>query len=158
MKSNEVTRYIGLIDEVDTGFGMIREGLCQVIKLSRGIPYHLIIFLLLSNGFERIIKCLIVIHRKNQKFTDEEIFREMMKIKHGLKSLNTILISILEEQKYAMKSSARNDDVIFLIQDMRLQKMLELFDQFGQGGRYYNLDLFIKGSSRYEDPKNIWND
>ena len=36
--------------------------------------------------------------------------------------------------------------------------MLSLFSNFGQGGRYYNIDIVLgKTPSDYEDTKNAWN-
>ena len=121
----------------------------QKISLSNNF-YHAPI-LLLSSGFERLIKCLLCLALMD----DHGIFKKSPyetsgKKGHNLYCLLNKLLWVCAEKNY---SSA---DIDFLNNDKDLREIFFRLSNFAQGGRYYNLDIVLKGKSDHEDPAEEW--
>ena len=51
-----------------------------------------------------------------------------------------------------MQRPALQADIDFCASDKHLREMLDIFGEFGQGGRYHNLDVVLDSSSRADEP------
>lgn len=65
--------------------------------------------------------------------------------------------SICEQKNYSSKFPAAKTDIDFLNKNEYLRKIISLLSEFAHGGRYYNLDIVLKGTSKYKDPIKGWN-
>lgn len=118
--------------------------------------YH-VPLLLLSNGFERIIKCLLCLNNMDE---NGKIIRcpYSKKKGHDLKYLLEELLIICKEKMYDQRCPATEKDVEFLVGDIDLNNLISLLSDFGKGARYYNLDIILCKKSHYKNPKNVWSE
>ena len=75
---------------------------------------------------------------------------------HDLQYLLQLLIDVCNEKRYANKFQAASEDIIFITTDSELTKIVGSLSNYAQGGRYYNLDILVKGHSVYSEPKQSW--
>jgi len=146
---------IRLLDEVYTSTMLIKKGFVELQKISGGNDFYHPPILLLSNGFERLMKCIICYRHLKVKniYPPIDVFK---KASHNLNILLKDIIQICSELKSYKDREATRQDLDFLMNNARLHRIVEILSDFAQGGRYYNLDIVCKGNSTYSDPKDNW--
>ena len=138
-----VYKKICLLNEVETSIKLLKMGMGELQKLSGGNDFYHAPILLLSSGYERLIKCLLCLAliKENGEFI-EDPFQTSGKKGHNLDYLLERLLWICEEKKYSSKFPAAKTDIDYLNTE-ELRKIIKLLSDFAQGGRYYNLDLSL---------------
>jgi hypothetical protein len=144
---------ICLIRETEASIRLLKRGMSDLQNTSIPSEFYHISLLLLSNGYERLIKCLLclALMDDNGQF-EEEPYKKSGRKGHDLIYLLDRLLLICEKEKYSSKFPAAKKDIDFLNKDKNLRKIISLLSDFGQGARYYNLDIVLEGTSSYEDP------
>ena len=71
---------------------------------------------------------------------------------HDIDYLLRRLLSVCEQKNYSSKFPAAKVDIDFISKDKDLREIISLLSDFAQGGRYYNLDMVLNGTSKYKDP------
>ena len=59
MISSKTLKKISLINEVETAINLLKKGMAELQQISGANDFYHTPILLLSSGFERLIKCLI---------------------------------------------------------------------------------------------------
>ena len=80
------------------------------------------------------------------------------KYRHLLLPLLDDILAKATADADAMKRQALRDDIDFCASDKHLREMLKVFGEFGEGGRYHNLDVVLDSSSRADDPMSRWDE
>lgn len=150
-------RKICLLMEVETSIKLLKKGMGDLQRISGANDFYHAPILLLSSGYERLIKCLLCLALMDDAGFFQSIPYEKFKRKgHDIEYLLHKLLSICSKKEYSSKFVAAKTDIDFLSDDKRLRKIITLLSEFAQGGRYYNLDIVVDGSSSYKNPSDVW--
>ena len=156
-KYNLVQRKLVLTLEVEASIDLVNKGLAELQTISMANDKFHSFLLLLSNGFERLIKCLLCLAHMDPEGNIFSTPYETKKSKgHDISLLLNKLLDCLESNVTPSSPPAIRQDYEMLKNDKRLRKIVEGFSRFAQGGRYYNLDVFIRACSSYNDPRHEW--
>lgn len=152
--TNQAFRNMCLLKEVETSINLLKKGMCDLQKISGSNDFYHPPILLLSSGFERLMKCLLCLANMD----DNGNLSTIPFIKsHDLEYLLSEVLKICEEKGYSNKFPAARHDIDLLSSNSNLREIISILSNFAQGGRYYNLDIVLKGNSEYDDPINGWN-
>lgn len=145
--------------EVETSIKLLKKGMGDLQKISGVNDFYHAPILLVSSGYERLIKCLLCLAfmDDNGEFK-EHPYETSRKKGHNLDYLLDSLLSVCAEKNYSSRFPAAKADIDFLSKDTDLRKIISILSDFAQGGRYYNLDIVLKGTSTYEDPARGWDE
>ncbi|MHC1600573.1 MAG: hypothetical protein ACXQS5_07140 [Candidatus Methanospirareceae archaeon] len=153
---NLAYREICLSREVETSIKLLKKGMGDLQKISGSNDFHHAPILLLSSGYERLIKCLLCLASMDENGKIEGIpFKEGRK-GHDIDYLLRKLLSVCEQKNYSSKFPAAKADIDLLSKDKDLRKIISLLSDFAQGGRYYNLNMVLRGTSTDKDPDEGW--
>ncbi len=148
---------IALMDEVDVAISFIDVGLTSLKRLAIDDFAHLPI-LLLSNGFERLLKMIICLdyREQNGEFPNTS---DLKKIKtHNIKDLLQRVVNISKRWKYEKKSAETKEDMDFLENDAELQSIVKFLTEYGISSRYYNINIIIGEKNSYGKPTKLLED
>lgn len=155
--NNLIIRKICLLNEVDTSIKLLKKGMGDLQNISGKNDFYHAPILMLSSGYERLIKCLLCLALMDDNMNfKEQPFETSERKGHNLDYLLDKLLSICEQKNYSSKFPAAKKDIDFLSKDAYLRKIISLLSDFAQGGRYYNLDMVLQRTSRYDDPIEGW--
>ena len=156
MQSDPI-RNLALIEEVRTAIYLIQEGLISLNRLDGANDFAHLPILLLSNGFERLLKmviCLDYLERKGQ-FPNDSSFHEYKH--HKIGKLLKQVIHIAKGWKYSESREATKSDMEFLENDDDLKRIVTLLEKYADAGRYYNIDVIVgKKHSADDDPVRLF--
>lgn len=144
-----------LMEEVDVSISFIDVGLTSLERLAIDDFVHLPI-VLLSNGFERLLKMIICLdyREQNGEFPNASGFRKKIKT-HDIKDLLQRVVNISKRWKYEKKSAETKEDMDFLENDAELQSIVKLLTEYGISSRYYNINIIIGEKNSYGKPSEI---
>lgn len=146
---------ICLLREVETSIKLLKKGMGDLQKISGSNDFRHAPILLLSSGYERLIKCLLCLALMDENRKIKGTLFEKGK-GHDIDYLLCRLLSVCEQKNYSSKFPAAKTDIDLLSKDKDLRKIISLLSDFAQGGRYYNLNIVLKGTSTYKDPDEGW--
>lgn len=148
-----------LLEEIKLSSQLLKRGLGNLAKIDEANDFYYAPILLLSTGFERLIKCLLCLAQMDEHGNMNSIpFETKGRNGHDIIDLFNKLLTIIAQNNYSSKLPAARGDIEFLESDVYLKEIITLFSKFAQGGRYYNLDIVLNGASVYEDPVRNWNE
>jgi len=113
--------------------------------------------ILLSTGFEHLMKCIICLryYHIHKKYPTLDFIKK--NFGHDLHKSKKYIEKELGEMNYGSRLATKND-IEFLKNNQHLDNFISLLSQFGNGARYYNLDIVTEGDSHYKDPRNVFDD
>jgi len=154
----ETIQKIRLLDEIDISIRLIKKGFAELQKIDGTNDFYHPPILLISNGLERLMKCIICYWElKNGNFPSKNSLRRKGgRTGHNLYILLQNITEICNQFGNYDDRPATRDDLDFLINNVRLHNIVNILSGFAQGGRYYNLDIVTEGESSYQEPKDKW--
>src|SRR4030042_3998603 len=154
MSSFSIDQEIALLEETKTAIFLIREGLISLRSLKNDVDFAHLPILLLSNGFERLLKILIIL----DAFINGPEKPDFRGIKtHNIHDLLRRVIEIEKKWDYENRCPETKKDIAFLEKCDDLQKFVELLTNFvDKSGRYYNVDLLIGKKKDYSNPSELF--
>jgi len=153
-KSNNIKpqQWFSLDEEVHTSIRLLQLGIKELNEISFANDFYHLPLLLLSSGFERLMKCMICL-----KYLDENgqfpTFEEIKAFGHDLIHLRGKVLSYCISKKIADESPATKQDYIFMTEDKRLEKLIKILSDFGKNARYHNLDVIGGKNNPLSDTK-----
>ena len=143
--------FLYLDSEVIISVKYIDYGLNELKHLTGSPDSNHLAFYLLSNGFERLMKCIICFweYKKNSTFPD------VRKYGHNIKWLKQDIIKICYDMNYPNRCSACKEDVNYMEKDFLLNNTVDLLSKLGRKTRYYNFDKLMRVKIEYDDPNNV---
>ena len=134
---------VGVILETETAVMLIEEGL---VALAREIndPHRMNLpLLLLAQGFERLLKLVILLGRfeSDRKIITSRTLKN--KYGHQLIKLNNDVVKLMTQSGYREQSVAIRADVQFLRESEDLHVLLSVLESFALHGRYHDLEAAI---------------
>lgn len=150
-------KLICLGDELQTSIKLLQLGLGELQKINMSNEFYHLPFLLLSSGFERLMKCMICF----KYLEDKGRFPSLDEIKgrtngHDLFFLKEKVISDCISKNTVIKRQATKDDYDYISNDSDLNKLIEMLSEFGQYARYYNFDIVTGKQNPAPDVKQRW--
>jgi len=151
--SNLALRKGCLFDEIDTSIKLLKKGMGELQSIDGANDFYHVPILLLANGFERLLKCLLCLAKMDQNGNFAQ--RPFNRL-HDLDYLLSELLAVCNEKNYSTKFPAAAVDIQFLSSNQRLREIISILSNFAQSGRYYNLDIVTTGTSSFDDPEDGW--
>lgn len=149
-----VLKEIYLEDRIKTSINFLKTGLAEFQKFRIDNSYCELPMITTSFGIENLIKSLIVIHYWNDIDQINKLNNNQGIKTHKLSTLLENLTDICEEKKF--NRPALQSDLIFMKTNKHLEDLINLFSKYGQGGRYYSLDMILKEKSSHSNPIEEW--
>jgi hypothetical protein len=150
-------RKICLTKETEIALNCIIKGFGSLQQIDEINIFYYAPFINLSNGFEKLVKCILCYSVLNNDGIISRIpFISSGQRGHDLIKLMDNLIIELNNHNYSSISTLTNSDMNFLINDNELKEIIKFLSDFSQGGRYYYLNIVLNGSSNTKDPEDIW--
>lgn len=150
---------ICLLSEIRTSICLLQKGMAELQKISGSNDFYHLPVLLLSSGFERLIKCLLCLALMDDKGNlKERHFKTSGREGHDLDILLNSLLLTCENKNYSSKSQTAKEDIDMLANDMNLRRIITLLSEFAQGDRYYNLDVVLDNNSKSKNPARGWDE
>jgi len=148
---------ICLYDEVNISIKLLQLGLGELQRINGENDFYYLPFLLLSNGFERLMKCMICF----KSLEDKGHFPTLKEIKgktngHDLLFLKNKVISDCISNNTIAKQPANKEDYNYISTDNDLNELIKLLSDFGKQGRYYNFDIVTRKPKPALDVKRMW--
>lgn len=139
--------------ELEYSIKLIKLGLGELQKINGENDFYFLPFLLLSTGYERLMKCMLCFSH----FNKYETYPEQNKLRtHDLVKLKDRVINECITEEKANKSQAGKNDLDFLKHNSDLAELLNMFSEFGKYSRYYNLDVVAAAKKPSKDVNQMW--
>jgi len=139
--------------EIETAVKLLRTGLAELQCIDGANDFYHLPFLLLSSGFERLMKCMICLKRRN----DTGNYPATNELKtHDLMDLKNCILSKCISKTTAFRREATKEDYHFMTADADFQRLLGILSLFGEFARYYNLDVVTGSTQPTVDAKDRW--
>ena len=133
--NNLTLRKFCLLIEVDTSIKLLKKGMGDLQNISGKNDFYHAPILMLSSGYERLIKCLLCLALMDDNMNfKEQPFETSERKGHNLDYLLDRLLSICKQKNYSSKFPAAKKDIDFLSKDGYLRKIISLLSDFAQGG------------------------
>ena len=147
-KVHEIEKVNAIIEEVEASFKFIASGLKNLKEQTSIVSNNHVPLQLLSSGFERILKIMLLI--KDKHLTDK--FPELQKSKerfskydngHGIEKMLDELIEYAYTVELMQSIPMVIDDIEFVKTNSNFRKFLRIITEFSIQQRYYYIDTII---------------
>ena len=144
-----------LIEETETAITLLDEGIRAIAEWDGGKDRRIRGLFSMSQGFERLLKLtMTLILSAEGAHPSSKDFKKQYG--HRLLPLLDDVLAKARADADLMQRAALRADIDFCASDKHLREMLDIFGEFGEGGRYHNLDVVLDSSSRADDPMRRW--
>ena len=156
-KIKQNTKALATIDEVNTAIILIKKGLIEIrnMKSIKSPAYKHIPLLLLSNGFERLLKCLLIFlyYKLNFIFPRymENFFKEYNN-GHGLDLMFEEVLRTAKDSLIKMSPPLKRKEIQFLESDKNVKDLFKILSLYANSSSNYDVDVVI---SEDHPPKNL---
>ena len=145
----EIEKIDAIGEEIEASFNFIKEGIKSLKNQSSFVSSNHISLQLLSSGFERLIKILLLLKEKHLtgEYPNTEGNRNyfgQFDNGHGIKKMVNNLISYSEDIELMNKNTIVIEDLDYLKNDARFNTFLEIITDFSKFQRYYYIDTIVK--------------
>ncbi|MCH7962538.1 MAG: hypothetical protein IH852_01215 [Bacteroidetes bacterium] len=150
---DNVNQNIAMILEVETSAKLIKFGLREIQNLSGANVFYYIPLFMLSNGIERMMKCIICLnhYNKHNNFPDRTIFPKGKK-GHNLKFLLNKITNECFSEDYQLNIPAAKSDIAFIKTNLEIRKFLQILSDFAESDRYHNLNVVLNDLNKSKNP------
>jgi hypothetical protein len=145
---------ISFNDEIRIGFSCAKKGLIEFSKFGPTTIDLFIPLLLLSVGFERLLKVLYCF----DFFNNNNLYPTIDELKakgHDLNILTNHFINVCEKYPLYKNASARINDLNFLNNSLDFKQLISIINKFAKKARYYNLDYITGSTKPIYDPREL---
>lgn len=137
---------------------LLKVGLRELNRMDASADFFHLPLLLLSSGFERMMKAAICCQYldKHGTFPEGTKFFTGGKRGHDLVILLDRITRECYSDDYLSRVPAAQVDVGFLRDDERLKRVVQILSDFGKAARYYNLDVVLGEEQAGRSPEAEW--
>lgn len=146
-------QHFALMEEVNISIRLLQSGLSHLQRISGADDFYHLPILLLSGGCERLMKCILCLERL-EKTGRYPLQHELPKT-HDLTNLLDKIVRNCYDSTYRRRPAAQSD-LAYLATDQSLRDIVRILSDFGQGARYYNLNVVLSVDSELRDPEQMW--
>ncbi len=134
--------------------GLIETGFREIQRLDGANDLNFVPLLLISNGYERLLKCILFICQKNEDWVyNGKRYDQMGNAGHDVGMLLNDVLSLKAIDEYSRSSEAAEKDINYIKNDEYLKRLLGILTEFGIGSRYYNLNVILREEPVGLDPE-----
>ena len=144
-----------LIEETETAITLLDEGIRVIAAWDGGEDQRIRGLFSTSQGFERLLKLTmtLILYGEGEQ-PSSKVFKKQYG--HRLLGLLDDVLDMVRADSGAMRSQALRDDIDFCASNQHLREMFDILGEFGDGGRYYNLNVLLDSQSQTDDPMQRW--
>jgi hypothetical protein len=158
--SDEVVDGLLVITELGAAVDLVVGGLTGLFPSSTRRPDREATMQQLASGFERLLKLTFIqasLHQLGERPSGGRMARSYG---HRLLPLTDDLVELASSVPLYADRPIVKDDLGFIRSDMGLRRLLEILGNFGQRGRYSNLDGLLDSAKIDPDsePRRQWSD
>ena len=152
-----VWQHMMIGEELLTAVRLLKTGLREVNKMSGATDFFHLPILLLSTGFERMMKVVVCCHHYglHGAFPARDCCPSGSR-GHDLVWLLEAITERCFSDEYLAQVPAARDDIAFLRADRRLLALVQILSDFGQSARYYNLNVVLGEEQPGLSPDDEW--
>ena len=147
---------VSLVEETETAIKLLDEGIRVIAAWDGGEDDRIRGLFSMSQGFERLLKLTMTLILRGEGAPPSSTHFKKRKYRHRLLPLLDDILAKARVDAELMKRQALRDDIDFCASDRHLREMFDIFGEFGEGGRYHNLDVLLDSSSQADDPMRRW--
>jgi hypothetical protein len=155
-KKIPLEKFIAIDDEIRTSIKLIQSGLAELQNINLGNDFYYLPFMLLSAGFEKLLKLYICFYHWEHygKFPTIDDFKKSKKDNgHDLIYLKNKVTT----DYFVANTPELKEDLDALNNNQTLNQLINFLGDFGQYSRYYNLDVIIsKSNQKSKDIRQLW--
>jgi hypothetical protein len=145
----DIEKIVAIGEEIEASFNFITEGIKTLDNQNSAISSNHIPLQLLSSGFERLVKVLLLLKEKHltgeyPKTEGKKNYFGQFDNGHGIKKMVSNLISYSENIELMNKIPMVIEDLDYLKNDTRFNTFLEIITDFSKFQRYYYIDTVVK--------------
>lgn len=154
---NEGLKDIAAHDEICIAFDCIKLGIWHIAKWNGKHNEYFIPLLLLSTGYERLLKILLCLEYFDEygSYPSTDYFTKNIAPTgkgHDIEILLTKILATLKNTALYSYARDRKADIEFLQNDENMKWVVSLLRDFASHSRYYNLNTMIGSNKSKEDP------
>jgi len=144
----EIEKIVAISEEIEASFNFIKEGIRTLDNQNSTISSNHISLQLLSAGFERLVKILLLLKEKHltgeyPKTEGRTNYFNQFDGGHGIQKIVENLISYSEDVEFMNKIPMVVEDLGYLKNDTRFSTFLEIITDFSKFQRYYYIDTIV---------------
>lgn len=148
---NDIFKTDAIIEEVEASFNFIVEGIRDLNNKSYTIANNHVALQLLSSGFERLVKILLLLKEKKEKgkypeLTKKDNYFHQYNNGHGIDKMIDELIIYSETQELMKRIPIVADDIAYLKSDKKFKEFVNIITDFSIRGRYYYIDIICQAN------------
>jgi len=147
-----MSRNIAIVIEIKNAIKYLRNGLCEIQKLSSRNEFYDPSLIFLSGGLERLFKSMICLNYK-EKNGVLPTYKELLKGNNGHNI--EYLKSEVERMCIPVTRPFASMDYDIITKDVLINRICKTLSEYGQRARYFNLDIIL-GNSQNFDSKKEW--
>ena len=136
----KVDRVSTLQQEFDLSYKLVCKGLGELQRIDYSNDFYFLPLLLLSQGIERFLKSYIIAYKIENE--EENLFPENLRT-HSLVKL----LDIIKQDFYVIGSRDTDIKDEQYLSNTYLNKLLDILSDFGNNGRYYNINHLINSNN-----------
>lgn len=129
-----------LQQEFELSYKLVCKGLGELQRIDYSNDFYFLPLLLLSQGIERFLKSYIIAYKIENE--EENLFPESLRT-HSLVKL----LDIIKQDYYAVGSRDIDIKDEHYLSNTYLNKLLDILSDFGNNGRYYNINHLINSNN-----------
>lgn len=144
----ELNKSIAIVEEIDASFKFIVLGLKTIKEQNSTISNNHVSLQLLSSGFERILKILLLIKDKHETGKFPELLKARSKFQaynngHGIEKMLLEIIEYSDKIDLFQKIPMLVEDIDFLRTNNQFKKFIKILTEFSIQQRYYYIDTLV---------------
>lgn len=151
-KANEVEKIVAITEEIEASFKLIAVGLKNLNEQTSSVSNNHVPLQLLSSGFERVIKILLLLKDKHLTGNYPELQKAKDKFNnynngHGIEKMLDELIKYSKTVDIMQRVPMVKEDLDFIENNNSFREFLKIITEFSIKQRYYYIDTIILENS-----------
>jgi hypothetical protein len=145
----EIEKVAAIGEEIEASFNFIKEGIRILNNQKSAVLSNHVPLQLLSSGFERLAKILLLLKEKHitgshPMIEGKKNYFFQFDNGHGINKMIDELISYAETVELMNKISMVVEDLAFIKTDNHFRTFLDIITDFSKQQRYYYIDTIVK--------------
>ncbi len=151
-KAHEIEKVVAITEEVEASFQFIAVGLKNLNEQTSSISNNHVSLQLLSSGFERVLKILLLLKDKHLTGSYPELSKAREKFKnynngHGIEKMLDELIVYSKNIDFMQRVPMVREDLDFIENNKSFREFLKIITEFSIQQRYYYIDTIVLENS-----------
>lgn len=147
-RSIQMEKVLAITQEVEASFKFVELGLLNLREQKTLVSNNHVTIQLLSSGFERIIKILLLLKEKHltghyPKLFSGKSFFNKYRGGHGINVMLEELLEYSDDVEELSSNQLVREDVLFLKKDIKFKQLVHILTEFSIIQRYFYIDTIV---------------